>query len=194
MAIQLLKVYINDHPGLTFTYFTTLKFGPLCFRIEKIVRLSLKGEKKTFQEITKLTDIWHYFYKQIWLKGLYAPAPGLFSCKLALFSKIFFSKPLGWSKSLYGAFFRRGDIDLKYGLGHMTKMADMPISGRNFSTPSSKLTALWSITWHAALELNLFKVCINDDPELKARSHAFLDGNLIQGLLKGKTCIKWLTW
>ena len=80
--------------------------------------------------------------------GLSAPAPGLYNCTLPLFSNIFFYKT-AWPikpKFYMEPPWEGGTKVYKDGLGHMTKMAAMPIYGKN---PNQKTYDLE--TWHVSL-------------------------------------------
>ena len=52
-GLKLYKVYINDDPGLTLTYFTASKFGCLCILIWKSVTSHLIKKNK---KMTKLME------------------------------------------------------------------------------------------------------------------------------------------
>ena len=52
------------------------------------------------------------------------------------------------------------------GPGHMTKMAAMPIYGKNLKNHLQNRKSYDLETYHVALGLKLYKVCINGDPGL----------------------------
>ena len=53
------------------------------------------------------------------------------------------------------------------GLGHMTKMATMPIYGKNLKNLLLQNQKSYDLeTWHVALRTQALQVCINDDPGL----------------------------
>ena len=88
------------------------------------------------------------------------------------------------------------------GLGHLTKMAAMPIYGKNpseifFSRTNGTMT-LW-----LGMCLGPIKICSNDDPGLTltyfmARSnlvsYAFIWGKLLESHLMEETYSKWAEW
>ena len=77
--------------------------------------------------------------KKIDLRGLSAPVPGLYTCIYPLFSNIFFSET-AWS--INAKFHVKPPLEVGTkvyinGTGHMTKMAAMPIYGKNLEKISS---------------------------------------------------------
>ena len=64
-------------------------------------------------------------------RGLSAPALGLYTCKYSLFSNIFFSETAWPIKPKFYVVppWEKGTKVYIKGLGHMTKMAAMPIYG-----------------------------------------------------------------
>ena len=121
-------------------------------------------------------------------------APGLYTCKRLLFSKLFFLK-IAWPKPNCGAILK-AYID---GPGHMTKMAATPIYGKKTSKISRTGGPMILKLSMQDEGLKLYKIYINDDPGLTltyftARSnwvaYMFEWGKLLQSHLMGKTCSK----
>ena len=100
-------------------------------------------------------------------RGLSTPVPGLYTCMWPPFSKLFFSTtawPIKAKVHVEPPW--EGEKVYINGPGHMTKMAATPIYGKN---PIKNLLLQKSYdleTWHAHYVLKLYKVYINDDPEL----------------------------
>ena len=78
--------------------------------------------------------------KEIDLRGLSAPAPGLYTCILPPFSKIFFSKT-DWpikAKFHVEPSWEGGKTLYINGPGHMSEIATIPIYGKNLQKSSSQ--------------------------------------------------------
>ena len=77
MVMELYKVYINHEGGMTFTYFTTMQ-------IRSAMHLNGDKNRKMSFYVRKLArneqlDRRFMFRKNVWFKGVSAPAPGLYT-------------------------------------------------------------------------------------------------------------------
>ena len=120
------KVYINDDPGLTVTYFTA-RLNRVTYTIERGGKLF---QDHFFEKTCSKWLIWlnKYAYEKVWPKGV-VPALWLYTSVWTPFSKIFISETPWPIKS---KFYVLGKDERKYmyninGSGHMTKMATTPI-------------------------------------------------------------------
>ena len=76
-GLKLFKVYINDDPGLTLTYFTARSNWVTCtFGWGKLLQSFNGGKLAAKYHI----DLMILLMKKFDLRGLSAPAPGLYTC------------------------------------------------------------------------------------------------------------------
>ena len=125
--------------------------------------------------------------------GLYAPAPGLYTCILPLFSKIFFSET-AWPINAKFHVEPSWEVGKKVyinGTGHMTKMAANPIMVKTFKNLLLQNQKFYDIeTWHIALEAQaLQSLYINDDPGLTL-TYFTARSNWVTCTLNGKNFTK----
>ena len=111
-------------------FYGKAKFGRLCVWIGKTVTKQL--DWKNLQQMTKLTEDL-YFEKNLTPGGCLPLSPGYIHVCDHYFQAYFPLKPFGQSKPnfMWSPLWQREFKFCKNCLGHMTKMAAMPIYGKN---------------------------------------------------------------
>ena len=112
-------------------FYRKVKLGHLYVWMGKTVIKSFNGGKLAAKDYIDWIIL---LMKRIWPQGLSAPAPGLYTCIWPPFSNMF-STETAWpikAKFYMEPPWEGGTKVYINGPGHMTKMAAMPIYGKNF--------------------------------------------------------------
>ena len=131
-GLKLYKVYINDDPGLTLTYFTARSnLVAHTFEWGKVLQSHLMGET--------CSKGLNWLNNCVYEKKNVCPCPGaIYMCMTIIFKHLLLWNRLA-SKKVY-----------IIGPGHMTKMAAMPIYDKNLqkSSPAELIVLLsWNLAW-----------------------------------------------
>ena len=133
-------------------FYGKVNFGHLYVWMGKTVIKSFNGRKLAAKDYIDWIIL---LMKEIDPRGVSAPAPGLYTCIWPPFSKIFSTetaRPIKVKFYVEPPPWEGGTKVFINGPGHMTKMAAMPIYGKNFWKSSSpELEVLWS--WNLACSI-----------------------------------------